>query len=246
MASTEAARRKKRNADVRERRRLERLHLFEDRAHASGYRLVGGIDEVGRGPLAGPVVAACVVTDGPLKLRGLNDSKQVVREVRESLAIEIKGRCIAWAIGEASVEEIDRLNIYWASILAMERALAALRIAPDYLLTDAVRIKSWAGPQEPVIKGDAKCATVAAASIVAKVHRDALLVALHETYPQYGFHQHKGYASPQHIAALNAHGPCVEHRRAFWRVRAAWDALPGMEQFVADDAVAFAEETVPT
>jgi ribonuclease HII len=246
MPSTEAARRKQRNAVQRERRRLDRLHAFEERARASGYRLVGGIDEVGRGPLAGPVVAACVVTDGPLKLRGLNDSKQVVREMRESLAVEIKTHCIAWAVGEASVEEIDRLNIYWASILAMERALAKLNIAPEYLLTDAVRIKSWAGPQEPVIKGDAKCATVAAASIVAKVHRDALLVALHETYPQYGFHQHKGYASPQHIAALNAHGPCSEHRRGFWRVRAAWDALPGMEQFVGDEAAAFAEEPVPS
>jgi ribonuclease HII len=242
----ETARRKKRNAVERERRRLDRLHLFEERARSSGYRLVGGIDEVGRGPLAGPVVAACVVTEGQLRLRGLNDSKQVIREVRESLAVEIKERCVAWAVGEASVEEIDRLNIYWASILAMERALAALHVPPEYLLTDAVRIKSWSGPQEPVIKGDAKCATVAAASIVAKVYRDGLLVALHERYPQYGFDQHKGYASPQHIAALNAHGPCVEHRRAFWRVRAAWDALPGLETFVAADPAASGGEAVPT
>jgi ribonuclease HII len=245
-AASEAARRKRRNAVERERRRLIRLHAFEERAHASGYRLIGGIDEVGRGPLAGPVVAACVVADGPLKLRGLNDSKQVLPEMREALAVEIKATCVAWAVGEANVEEINQLNIYWASILAMERALAALRIAPQYLLTDAVRIKSWPGPQEPVIKGDAKCATVAAASIVAKVHRDALLVALHERYPQYGFNQHKGYASPQHIAALNLHGPCVEHRRAFWRVRAAWDTLPGMEQFVADEAVSWGEEVPAT
>jgi ribonuclease HII len=241
--------RKKRNATQRERRRLDRLHAFEERARAAGYRLVGGIDEVGRGPLAGPVVAACVVTDGPLRLRGLNDSKQVPPELRESLAAEIKSACVAWAVGEATVEEIDRINIYWASILAMERALAALHVAPEYLLTDAVRIKAWtAGVQEPVIKGDAKCATVAAASIVAKVHRDALLVALHDQYPAYGFAQHKGYASPQHIAALNAHGPCAEHRRAFWRVRAAWDALPGMAKFVADaEALADAEEAaVPT
>ena len=243
MTAAEAARRKKqRNATQRETRRLSRLHLFEERAHASGYRLVGGIDEVGRGPLAGPVVAACVVTAGPLKLRGLNDSKQVTPELRELLAIEIKSRCVAWAVGEATVEEIDRYNIYWASILAMERALAALQVPPDYLITDAVRIKSWSGPQEPVIKGDAKCATVAAASIVAKVHRDALLVALHDRYPLYGFAQHKGYASPQHIAALEAHGPCAEHRRAFWRVRAAWDALPGMEQFIADE-LALAAQT---
>jgi ribonuclease HII len=220
---------KKRNATQRERRRLDRLHLFEARAHAAGHRLVGGIDEVGRGPLAGPVVAACVVVDGPLRLRGLNDSKQVPPELRALLAEEIKAQVIAWSVGEASVAEIDRINIYWASVLAMERALAALSVPPEYLLTDAVRIKSWIGPQEPVIKGDAKCATVAAASIVAKVHRDALLVALDATYPQYGFALHKGYATPQHIEALGTHGPCVEHRRGFWRVRAAWDLLPGME-----------------
>jgi ribonuclease HII len=227
MASAEDVRRRQRNAAARERRRLDRLHEFEERARAAGHLLVGGIDEVGRGPLAGPVVAACVVTDGPLRLRGLNDSKQVSPELRAELAVEIKTRCVAWAIGEASVGEIDRLNIYWASVLAMERALAALAIAPEYLLTDAVRIKSWSAPQEPVIKGDAKCATVAAASIVAKVHRDALLVALDAQYPHYGFALHKGYATPQHIAALESHGPCAEHRRGFWRVRAAM--LPGLE-----------------
>jgi ribonuclease HII len=225
--STATQSRRKRNALQRERRRLDRLHRFEARAHAAGHLLVGGIDEVGRGPLAGPVVAACVVVDRPLRLRGLNDSKQVLPERRLELADEIKTTVIAWAVGEASVAEIDRLNIYWASILAMERALAALSVQPAYLLTDAVRIKSWSGPQEPVIKGDAKCATVAAASIVAKVYRDGLLVALDRDYPNYGFADHKGYATPQHIAALAAHGPCAEHRRAFWRVKAAWDLLPG-------------------
>lgn len=228
MGTADDKRRKQRNAAQRERRRLGRLHAFEERAQASGFRLIGGIDEVGRGPLAGPVVAACVVVDGPLKLKGLNDSKQVLPEVREELAHMIRARVVAWAVGEASVAEIDRLNIYWASILAMERALAALHIPPEYLLTDAVRIKSWSGPQEPVIKGDAKCATVAAASILAKVHRDALLVALHDVYPNYGFAEHKGYATPQHIAALRDHGPCAEHRRAFWRVRAAMELLPGI------------------
>ncbi len=228
MGTADDKRRKQRNAAQRERRRLGRLHAFEERAQANGFRLIGGIDEVGRGPLAGPVVAACVVVDGPLKLKGLNDSKQVLPEVREELAHVIRERVVAWAVGEASVAEIDRLNIYWASILAMERALAALHIPPEYLLTDAVRIKSWSGPQEPVIKGDAKCATVAAASILAKVHRDALLVALHDVYPNYGFAEHKGYATPQHIAALRDHGPCAEHRRAFWRVRAAMELLPGI------------------
>ena len=219
---------KRRNARDREQRRLVRLHRYEDAARASGYRFIGGTDEVGRGPLAGPVVAAVVVLDGPLYLKGLNDSKQVRPELRAELAEIIKGRCVAWAIGEASVAEIDRLNIYWASVLAMERAIAAAGCTIDYLLTDAVRIKSFTGPQEPVIKGDAKCASVAAASIVAKVHRDGLLVKLDVLYPQYGFAEHKGYATQRHIEALTAHGPCAAHRRGFWRVRDAIQLLPGL------------------
>lgn len=213
--------RKARNAYERERRRLHRLHRYENSARERGFLYVAGIDEVGRGPLAGPVVAACVVTDGPLMLRGLNDSKQVRPDVRCALAAVIKSQCSAWAVGVASVEEINRINIYWASVLAMERALASLGMSPHYLLTDAVRIRSYVGPQEPVIKGDAKCATVAAASIVAKVHRDALLVELDRIEPRYGFAEHKGYATPVHIAALKEHGPSVHHRTAFWRVRDA-------------------------
>ncbi len=224
-----AAARKRRSAYDRERRRLVRLHRFEAEAHGRGHRLVGGVDEVGRGPLAGPVVAACVVMDGPLMLRGLDDSKKVTPERREALASEIRTRAVAWAVGEASVAEIERLNIYWASVLAMERALAALSAQPHFLLTDAVRIRSFAGEQLPVIKGDAKCATVAAASIVAKVHRDALLTELDRLHPEYGFAEHKGYATARHIAALERYGPCVHHRRQFWRVRDAlglFDGLP--------------------
>ena len=127
---------------------------------------------------AGPVVAACVVASEPLMLRGLDDSKRVLPERREELAVQIRARASAWSIGAASVAEIERLNIYWATVLAMERALAGLLTPPHFLLTDAVRIKSFPGEQLPVIKGDAKCATVAAASILAKVHRDALLVEL--------------------------------------------------------------------
>lgn len=227
-ASSEAAARKRRNSREREQRRLVRLHRYEDAARANGHRLIGGTDEVGRGPLAGPVVAAVVVLDGPLYLKGLNDSKQVKPELRAELDGLIKAACVGWAIGEASVEEIDRLNIYWASVLAMERAIAAAGCAIDYLLTDAVRIKSFTGPQEPVIKGDAKCASVAAASIVAKVYRDRLLVQLHEQFPVYGFDEHKGYATQQHIEALTAHGPCVAHRRGFWRVRESMQLLPGL------------------
>ncbi len=225
---TEDAARKRRNALVRERRRLARLHLYEDAARANGHHFIAGTDEVGRGPLAGPVVAAVVVIDGPLMLTGLDDSKKVRPEVRIELAELIRGRCAGWAIGEASVAEIDRLNIYWASVLAMERALDAVACRIDYLLTDAVRIKNFCGPQEPVIKGDAKCASVAAASILAKVHRDALLAALDTVHPAYGFAEHKGYATQRHIEALAAHGPCVEHRRGFWRVRESLQTLPGL------------------
>jgi ribonuclease HII len=222
------AARKRRNAREREQRRLARLHRYEDAARANGHRFIAGTDEVGRGPLAGPVVAAVVVLDGPLNLTGLNDSKQVRPELRGELAASIRERCAGWAIGEASVAEIDRLNIYWASVLAMERAIAAVGCAIDYLLTDAVRIRSFTGPQEPVIKGDAKCASVAAASILAKVHRDGLLVELDRVYPHYGFAEHKGYATQRHIEALTAHGPCAAHRRGFWRVRDAAQLLPGL------------------
>lgn len=212
---------KRRLARERERRRLVRLHRYEREAFGRGFTSIGGIDEVGRGPLAGPVVAACVVADGPLMLTGLDDSKKVPSERRVQLAQEIRKHAVAWAVGEASVAEIERYNIYWASILAMERALAALAALPAFLLTDAVRIRSFAGEQLPVIKGDAKCATVAAASILAKVHRDALLVALDRLHPQYGFAEHKGYATARHIAALEEHGPCEHHRKQFWRVRDA-------------------------
>ena len=210
--------RKARLARDRERRRLIRLHAYERDAHARGFRFVGGVDEVGRGPLAGPVVAACVVIDGPIMLHGLNDSKKVTHERRVELAVEVRERAVAWAIGEASVEEIERINIYWASILAMERAIAQLTEQPTFLLTDAVRIRSFTGEQLPVIKGDAKCASVAAASILAKVHRDGLLTELDRVHPQYGFAEHKGYATPRHLAALEEFGPCPHHRRTFTRV----------------------------
>lgn len=213
--------RKAKTAYERERRRLHRLHRFEAAARERGFMLVGGVDEVGRGPLAGPVVAACVVAEKPLFIKGLNDSKQVRREQREEIAEIVKVEAAAWAVGVASVAEIDRLNIYWASVLAMERAIAALARQPEYLITDAVRIRSFGGPQEPLIRGDTLCAVVAAASIVAKVHRDALLVELDREDPRYGFALHKGYATAAHIDALSRFGPCVHHRANWTRVRDA-------------------------
>jgi ribonuclease HII len=228
--------RKARNAYERERRRLHRLHRFEYAARERGFVLVGGVDEVGRGPLAGPVVAACVVAEEPLLIRGLNDSKQVRPEVRLEIAEIIKVQATAWAIGSACVAEIDRLNIYWASVLAMERAIAALSYAPQYLITDAVRIRSFAGPQEPLIHGDARCAVVAAASILAKVHRDALMVDLDAEDSRYGYALHKGYSTPYHIEALRVHGPSVHHRANWARVRDAQLAL-GLESVDAMEAL---------
>jgi ribonuclease HII len=228
--------RKARNAYERERRRLVRLHRYEDAARAKGFQLIGGVDEAGRGPLAGPVVAACVVAHEPLMLCGLNDSKQVQPARRRELAAEIRVRAAGWGIGIASVAEIDRLNIYWASVLAMERAIAALPCRPpEYLYTDAVRIKSFAGPQEPLIKGDALCAVISAASILAKVHRDELLEALDREDPRYGFALHKGYSTPAHLAALKAHGPSVHHRSGFTRVREQLELLFA-NAAVAEDA----------
>jgi ribonuclease HII len=224
--------RKARNAYERERRRLHRLHRFEYAARERGFTLVGGIDEVGRGPLAGPVVAACVVAERPLLIKGLNDSKQVRPHVRVELAEAIKESVTAWALGSACVAEIDRLNIYWASILAMERALSSLSFAPQYLITDAVRIRSFLGPQEPLIHGDARCAVVAAASILAKVHRDALMVELDKEDSRYGYALHKGYSTPHHIEALRLHGPSIHHRANWARVRDAQLAL-GLESLEA-------------
>lgn len=229
--------RKAKNTYERERRRLHRLHRFEYAVRERGFTLVGGIDEVGRGPLAGPVVAACVVATQPLMIRGLNDSKQVRPEMRTAIAEIVKTRATAWAVGSACVAEIDRLNIYWASILAMERAIAALNAAPEYLITDAVRIRSFAGPQEPLIHGDARCALVAAASIVAKVHRDGLMVELDREDSRYGFALHKGYSTPHHIEALRTHGPSVHHRANWARVRDAQLAL-GLDSLEAFESVA--------
>jgi ribonuclease HII len=229
--------RKAKNANERERRRLHRLHKFEYAARARGFSLLGGVDEVGRGPLAGPVVAACVVAAEPLFIKGLNDSKQVRPEARVTIAEIIKSRVTAWAVGSACVAEIDRLNIYWASILAMERAIAALTVVPEYLITDAVRIASFVAPQEPVVKGDARCAVVAAASIVAKVYRDALMVELDNEDARYGFALHKGYSTPHHIEALRAHGPSIHHRANWARVRDAQLAL-GLDSLEAFEAVA--------
>ncbi len=177
--------------------------------------LVCGIDEAGRGPLAGPVVAAAVILDAARPIPGLNDSKKLSEKKRNELAGLIRERAIAWAVAEASVEEIDRLNILHATLLAMQRAVAGLAVTPERALVDGNRCPKLAIPAEAVIKGDGKIASIAAASILAKTVRDAGMLALHAAYPQYGFDRHMGYPTAAHRAALEVHGVSPVHRRSF-------------------------------
>ena len=177
--------------------------------------LVCGIDEAGRGPLAGPVVAAAVILDPTRPIAGLNDSKKLPERKRELLAVLIREQAVAWAVAEASVEEIDRLNILQATLLAMQRAVAGLAVRPDSALVDGNRCPKLDMPAEAVIKGDGKIASIAAASILAKTVRDAGMLALHAEYPEYGFDRHMGYPTAAHCAALETHGPSPVHRRSF-------------------------------
>lgn len=177
--------------------------------------LVCGIDEAGRGPLAGPVVAAAVILDPARPVDGLNDSKKLSEKKREALAVLIRERALAWCVAEANIEEIDRLNILWATMLAMQRAVAGLAVRPTSALVDGNRCPDLDMPVEAVVKGDGKIASIAAASILAKTARDAGMLALHERYPQYGFAEHMGYPTPAHLAALEAHGASPVHRRSF-------------------------------
>ncbi len=183
--------------------------------------LVAGVDEVGRGPLAGPVVAAAVILDDLHPIAGLRDSKTLTARAREGLALAIRAKALCVSIAEASVEEIDRLNILQATLLAMQRAVERLRLPPTCVLVDGNRLPLLRYPAEAIVRGDATVAAIAAASIVAKVYRDALLCELHAAHPAYGFDGHKGYPTPEHLAALRTHGPCAAHRQSFAPVREA-------------------------
>jgi ribonuclease HII len=181
--------------------------------------LVAGVDEAGRGPLAGPVVAAAVILDDRRRIRGLADSKVLTEAVRERLYDHIHERALCVSVGEASVEEIDRLNILQATLLAMQRAVNGLRLLPQRVLVDGNQLPVLKIVSEAVIGGDATVRSISAASIIAKVHRDRLCRQLHEVHPQYGFAQHKGYAVPEHLESLQRHGACAAHRRSFAPVR---------------------------
>ncbi len=176
---------------------------------------VCGVDEAGRGPLAGPVVAAAVILDPQCPIEGLDDSKKLSEKKRLFLADEIRRHALAWAVAEASVEEIDQLNILRASLLAMQRAVAQLPVRPIAALVDGNKCPVLEIPVEAVVQGDGKIASIAAASILAKTMRDAQLRDLHRRFPAYGFDRHMGYPTAAHLAALRAHGPCPLHRRSF-------------------------------
>jgi ribonuclease HII len=181
---------------------------------------VCGVDEAGRGPLAGPVYAAAVILDRRRRIVGLADSKVLTSRQREELALEIRERAIGWSVASASVEEIDALNILQASLLAMRRAIEQLALPPERVLVDGTHRPLVAFPVRTVVDGDAKIKAISAASILAKVCRDAEMVALHQVHPQYGFDRHKGYSTAEHLSALRAHGVSIVHRRSFEPVRA--------------------------
>jgi len=205
-----------------------RLHCssaFERRARRQGYALVAGLDEAGRGCLFGPVCAAAVILNDARPIRGLNDSKQLLPERRTILAERIRERAVAFSIAFVTADEIDRINIYQASRLAMRMALDALTPQPHYLLIDALCIDSPL-PQEGIIQGDERSFSVAAASILAKTARDASMAEWHERYPAFGFMRHKGYGTPEHLSALSQYGPTPHHRMTFAPVREVLGLIP--------------------
>lgn len=188
---------------------------------ALGAQRIAGVDEAGRGPLAGPVVAAAVILNDARPITGLRDSKALSELQRETLAEQIRERALAFAVAEASVEEIDTLNVLQATLLAMRRAVQALSVAPDHALIDGNQLPRLTVTCSAVVGGDAKVPAISAASILAKTHRDHLMHALHLQFPIYGFAQHKGYGTAEHLAALRTHGPCEWHRKSYAPVREA-------------------------
>ncbi len=217
-------------------KRLKCTTKFEKLAWTAGATLVAGVDEVGRGSLFGPVVAGAVILNPDDRIKGLRDSKLLPADRRDVLAERIKERCIAWAVAAVDVARIDQMNIYHASRLAMVEAIAQLNPAPDHLLIDAMLL-DWNCPQTKIIHGDALSASIAAASIVAKVERDRMIAAWDPVYPAYGLASNKGYSAPQHLRALREHGPSPLHRQSFapvWTSAVPQQALEFMLESDAD------------
>ncbi|MBF0568332.1 MAG: ribonuclease HII [Nitrospirae bacterium] len=194
---------------------MKALYAFDDEYRRAGYKVIAGIDEAGRGPLAGPVVAAAVALNPAFEIDGIDDSKKLTPVKRERLFYEILYNALAIGVGIVSADEIDRINILNATKLAMSAAVSDLGALPDILLIDALKLPAVACKQVSIIKGDAKSASIAAASIIAKVLRDSIMSAFHDKYPQYNFISHKGYGTKEHMENLNVHGPCEIHRKTF-------------------------------
>jgi ribonuclease HII len=220
---------------------------FEKKASQLGARFIAGVDEVGRGSLFGPVVAAAVILDPGYRIRGLRDSKLLLAERRQVLAERIREHAVAWAIAAVDAARIDQVNIYQASRLAMREAVSRLDPGPDHLLVDALHLDCEL-PQQPIIHGDALSASIAAASILAKVERDRMVVDWDSIFPVYGLASNKGYGTPQHLAALREHGPSPLHRQSFapvWNAHAPGEVLAFMLQESGGEAdEAFEEQTV--
>jgi ribonuclease HII len=219
----------------------QRLHVllrFEIELWSQGYAMIAGVDEAGMAPLAGPVVAGAVILPQNYKLRGLNDSKKILDpEKRDELAQQIKQDAVCWSAGIAEVEEIDKINIYHAGLLAMQRAVQGLTSTPDFILVDARKIPNCQTPQRGIIRGDALSASIAAASIIAKTTRDALMMQLDQVYSGYGLATHKGYPTPEHCRALQTLGALPIHRRSFARVRQALGLDPIQTELFAAEAI---------
>jgi ribonuclease HII len=208
------------------------MFRYERRTYKNGATVIAGIDEAGRGPLAGPVVAAAVILPVKFRHRTLNDSKQLAPELREEIYAELTANsAVHWAAGVSDVEIIERYNILQATWRAMVLALDALAVKPDHVLIDGLPVPPIRIPQTAIIDGDCKSFSIAAASVIAKVTRDRLMVEIHERYPQYNFAQHKGYSTPEHLAALDQFGPCPIHRKTFEPVRLKNE--PVQTQFIA-------------
>jgi len=210
-----------------ERHRLEKLFTYEYALARQGYKYIAGVDEAGRGPLAGPVVVGAVILPIGCYLPGLNDSKQLSRQQRERLDLAIREAAIAYNVAVVDAAVIDRLNIYQATVAGMYQAIKGLKVAPDAVLIDAVPLKQLTIKSQVLIGGDALSASIAAASILAKVTRDRLMEEMDRKYPQYGFARNVGYGTAEHLAALQRYGPCPIHRRSFAPVKETEEARAG-------------------
>ena len=225
---------KRRRKNRAEGQRLRHLFRFENELWGAGIEHVAGVDEAGMSPLAGPVAAAAVILPRGYRLTGVDDSKKLDPETRETLAVEIKSAAVAWSVGLVQPEEIDSINIYWAGILAMRRAVEGLSTRPDQLLIDARKIRELDIPQRSIVHGDALSFSIAAASILAKTTRDRIMQDLDVQYPGYGFARHKGYPVREHYDALDRLGACPVHRRSFAPVRKALGLEPEQGELFAE------------